>query len=91
MAANRPCPPRYRLFQSLINRLENERLQNPSGRWADYNPDYDLHELFRCLNKSEVLCKTDVPGEPDVDNYSNLDAVRTRTARPVCCDRADSK
>jgi hypothetical protein len=89
MASTRPCPSRWRLAQSLIDRLGAGRLENPSGRWHDYNPDYDLRQLFACLNKTETLCQSDVPDEPDTDDYSDLDLSRTRTGRPVCCDRSD--
>ena len=75
--ATTPCVARHRLPQSFIN-LMKSRLESPTGRWNDYNPDYRHYQVLLDAIKLGLICESDLPDIPNTDDYNDLDAPRTR-------------
>jgi len=58
----------------------NERINNPSGVWADFNC---LHRAWRAVRNSIILngifCIDDLPDEPQPEDYPDIEAATTIT------------
>jgi len=71
------CPSRFHLYGSLINILQQQN-RPPTGRWSDYNPDFAYQEYLNGLIEAGIFCESDMPSEPQVGDYTDLEAPRTR-------------
>ena len=84
---NNSCNSRKRLPCAWIDIL-NQPLNNPTGRWADFNPMVNrfikLQAEARCRRNS-ILCEEDLVNPPRISDYSDLTLVRTRTDDAPSC------
>ena len=81
------CSAKGHLPDSLINILKNQR-KPPTGNWSDFNPDFQHYKYLLKLQKgTKLLCEDDLPTEPSIDDYTDLEAERTRGGRTgsECC------
>ena len=71
-----------RTLTALTLRRLRERIENPSGVWADFNILYRGWKIIKVIAEdNECKCglysMEDVPPEPDPSDYSDLDAEST--------------
>lgn len=78
------------LPQNLIDILKEpleDEINNPTGIWADFNC---LHRAWRSFYRAaelKLINDSDVPDEPDPDDYTDTDSEATVECRERCCGR----
>lgn len=86
------CSPynKKRMYQFLMDELLkniNHEIDNPSGKWADFNCLYHTYELIKNIsdngNGKELFCPDDIPNEPQIDNYTDLDEPKGIDCEPL--------
>ena len=78
--AEQPCPKRFRLPDGFIDILKT-RVENPKGRWKDFNPDWDSWTYLNHIRLAKMMCEQDLPNEPELDDYEDFDSDRTREGK----------
>lgn len=65
------------LPQPIINTLI-ARMYPPTGIWKDYQYDFDFYQFLKTLVSIGRINASDLPEEPDPDDYPDTNSEATR-------------
>jgi len=69
------CSSRHRLPDDWV-RIVTSKVNIGDPIWANYNSDRMYYEKLKFVSDDQIgiLCRSDLPAQPDPDDYTDLDS-----------------